>query len=284
MSTIQKILKRLYTPSHLTFEGINFHDVSRTNILKNIWHTGAAGFEPEVVHFLKTYPFDFKNFMDCGANIGVFSALVSKVYPDISVTAFEPFHNNISYLKTLRKNNSLRFKIEEAAISNISDNAKFYIPHGKGRSELSTSASLKKKIRETNVLVVDVKVEPFDKYLSALKANDFPLLIKMDIEDNELEALQSIEQHLKDQEIDLIVEIVIGSTKKKALFQLMRDCGYSAYLITNSGLIHENRPITLAAPEANIPIKRTVWKNHYFTKKSVEEIAEFSYKSYGYFI
>lgn len=280
---LSKLLKRFYTPTQLRFEGITFHDVKHSNLLKNIWRFGPQGYEPELVHFFKTYPFAFKTFMDCGANIGVFSSLISKNHTHATIMAFEPFAKNINYLKTLQRNNKIDFTLHEVGLFNVSKRLAFHIPNAPHSSNLASSASLNPNF-EKQTYTTEIQVEPFAKFLAPLTSDDYPLLIKMDIEDAELEALQSIETHLKGYDIDLVVEIVIESEKRFALYDFLKSCGYSSYLITNAGLVQENRPLTLPKPDAPIPIKRTAWKNHYFTKRSIKDVKRFSEEKFGHFI
>ena len=61
----------------------------------------------------------------------------------------------------------------------------------------------------------------------------------------------------------------------------MEENDYNGFLITNAGLVSESRPLTLPKPDRN---NRTLWRNHFFTKKSISEIKKFSIEHYGYWI
>ncbi|MBT5400011.1 hypothetical protein HOL24_05660 [bacterium] len=61
----------------------------------------------------------------------------------------------------------------------------------------------------------------------------------------------------------------------------MKSNGYTGYLITNAGLVKEDRPLTLPRPNRS---DRTLWRNHFFTKKPISEIEQFSIKNYGHWI
>ena len=52
-------------------------------------------------------------------------------------------------------------------------------------------------------------------------------------------------------------------------------------LFTNAGLVYEERPLTFPKPENK---NRTIWKNHFFTKKDITEIKEISEKYFGHWI
>lgn len=106
-------------------------------------------------------------------------------------------------------------------------------------------------------------------------------LVKLDIEGNEFRVMEHSLPLLQDKEIDYVLEMMINDQDKKELFDLMKSYGYNGYLITNAGLVAEDRALTLPYPYVK---NRTMWKNHYFTKKNIEDVKAFSLKNYGYFI
>ena len=81
------------------------------------------------------------------------------------------------------------------------------------------------------------------------------------------------------------VEAVEAAIKiQQEIFNLMIDCGYESYLLTNAGFVEEKRPLTLPKYDNFNRKLRTCWKNHFFTKKNKEEIKKRSLKHYNYFI
>ena len=85
--------------------------------------------------------------------------------------------------------------------------------------------------------------------------------------------------------LDLIIEIMINDANKQTVFALMREAGFDAYLMTNGGLVREDRPLTLPIQGA-IPkpgASRTGWRNHLFTKEPEDRVKGVSTALYGYF-
>lgn len=74
---------------------------------------------------------------------------------------------------------------------------------------------------------------------------------------------------------------MINDIDKREVFDLMNGHGYTGYLITNAGLIREDRPLTFPRPDRS---DRTLWRNHFFTKKPDSEIKKFSIENYGHWI
>ena len=112
-----------------------------------------------------------------------------------------------------------------------------------------------------------------------------PTLIKLDLEGYELPVLQSAAKTLTDRsDIDLIVEIMINDTDKDQIFSFLMGMGYNGYLITNAGLVREDRPLTLPYHSSRNKTQRTCWKNHFFSKRPPSDIEAFSHAAYGYYI
>ena len=112
-----------------------------------------------------------------------------------------------------------------------------------------------------------------------------PTLIKLDIEGYEEKSLRSIEKDLKSQnQIDLLVEKIINDQNKLSIFNFLKSLGYDAYLLTNAGLVYEDRPLTLPKPykDSSTGYLRTLWKDHFFTKKNKKEIIELNNKIFKY--
>ena len=110
-------------------------------------------------------------------------------------------------------------------------------------------------------------------------------LVKIDIEGYEEKALRSIQDYLKDTEqVDFLIEILINDKNKESLFNFLKSVGFNAYLLTNAGLIYEERPLTLPKPysDSSTGSLRTLWKGHFFKKKNRSEINQLSKKIYKY--
>jgi FkbM family methyltransferase len=267
-----------------------FPHASDSAITEALLVSGVNGYEPELVRLVLKYPFPMKTFLDVGANIGFYAALAETSFgPGVSVAAVEPFPNNIAYMEELKKQNSLSFTVYPFAIGEKSgETLPLYVPEDHRSSKFSTSASLRNRFTGSSAVYQGAYKTMEVKTISLgdlLEKQDGPFLIKLDIEGYELTALRSIESLLRAKDdMDFVIEIMINDEDKQDVFDFMSSCGFSGYLITNAGLVREDRPLTLPYYNQNAAQKRTCWKNHYFTKRQMSEIEQFSKSAYGYWV
>lgn len=287
--SVQKGFKKSHRTT-INNHPIKFHNIKSSHLLKLIASSGFDSYEPETLNLIKNYPFTISSFIDAGANIGFFSIAASLYLPPtVNVVAIEPFPQNVQYMRQLQDKNNLSFDILPFALtsSDTQQTAELYYPTAKSSSKLSSSATLINEFKGSNGTYnhldfrqITVDVTTLKKILSPDK---FPCLIKIDCEGAELEILRASQTVLERNDIDFIIEIRITDQDKHDIFSLMTSHGYSAYLITNAGLIREDRPLTL--PYYNKPTpNRSCWKNHFFTKKNVCDIKQLSKQIYGQWI
>ena len=262
-----------------------FHNLASNNLLSNIAINGYETHENEVVNLIKSYSWDFDEFYDIGSNFGYYAILVDAYLESISITAVEPFPLSYQYIEKLKKINSLSFAVINKAVDSVSEqDKKFYFPIANGSSKLPGSASLINSFKGSGGVFNDLPYETVSVKTVTLdeivKDTINGALIKIDIEGNEFSALKSSSIIGRDN-VDFIIEIMINDRDKNDIFSLMKTNGYNAFLITNAGLIHEDRPLTLPNPQR---IDRTLWRNHLFTKKSISQVREFSINNYGLWI
>ena len=262
-----------------------FHNLASNNLLSNIAINGYETHENEVVNLIKSYSWDFDEFYDIGSNFGYYAILVDAYLESISITAVEPFPLSYQYIEKLKKINSLSFAVINKAVDSVSEqDKKFYFPIANGSSKLPGSASLINSFKGSGGVFNDLPYETVSVKTVTLdeivKDTIKGALIKIDIEGNEFSALKSSSIIGRDN-VDFIIEIMINDRDKNDIFSLMKANGYNAFLITNAGLIHEDRPLTLPNPQR---IDRTLWRNHLFTKKSISQVREFSINNYGLWI
>ena len=277
----------LFNTANITINNkkISFHDIGNNSLLENIAINGYKNHEGEVVKLIKNYNWEMAKFYDIGANVGFYSVLVELYHKQSLVFAVEPFPLNIKYIEELIKVNNLKFSIVNKAIDkNDGENINFYFPTGKNSSKLTATGSLINSFNGSSGVFKDlpfktISVETMS--LDSLIPNDHECtLVKIDSEGNEFNIL-SHSSLLKSDCVDFIIEIMINDLDKHKVFNLMIENGYTGYLITNSGLIKEDRLLTLPRPDRN---DRTLWRNHFFTKKTSSQIEKFSINTYGYWI
>jgi FkbM family methyltransferase len=264
---------------------IIFHDIGSNGLLEGLAVNGFDSHENEVVRLIKNYSWGMTRFYDVGSNIGYYPIVVNSYHSNISVIAVEPFPLSAEYINTLKHNNKLSFEIIEKAIDITSGETKsFFFPVSKNSSKLPGSATLINSFKGSGGVFNEL---PFDTVNvetitldDLMKDNDDSALIKLDCEGNELNILK-FSSVLERENVDFIIEIMINDSDKNEVFDLMIEHGYNGYLITNAGLIKESRPLTLPRHDR---VDRTLWRNHFFTKKPISEIKNFSIKNYGHWI
>ena len=270
---------------------ITFREVHKSNILKQIALNGIYSYEPELNLFLRKYSFAIKTFIDAGANIGYYSIIANIIFESsVNVLAIEPFPDNVKYMERLKKENGLTFDILPHALSSESGNkVSLFFPVGETSSRLAASASLVNSFAGTggiyNHLDFSVVEVTTTTLRDVLAKSSPPYLVKLDCEGHELPILKTVKEDLQNRDdIDFVIEIMINDEDKQEVFELMIACGYEGYLVTNAGLVAEERPLTLPYYDSQRRPARTCWKNHYFTKRSKDKIKTMSKNVYGYFI
>lgn len=292
--------KGILKKSKLNIKGrlVTFNQIGKSRLLIDIF-TGKVDnflenldtFEPEVSSFLLGAKIPYDCIVDAGSNTGILSACAEIGYPKSNIIAIEPIARNYNYILDFKSINNFKFKVINCCLGEREEITKMYIPYGNNSSIISTSASLYNsfigskglysnlKYREEKVIMrkLDSILEENTDNISNENIN---YLIKVDCEGAELEILKSTKL-LESNRVDLIVEIMIGDNDKNDIFNLLIQKGFDAYLMTPASLIKEDRPLTL--PKNNIT-NRTMWRNHFFTKKSQEMMKKISIDTYGKWI
>ncbi len=156
-----------------------------TTMQKQISRDGLAAFEPGTQSTLLALvqlagrPVEF---FDVGAHIGMYSLLVSTIYPAdaVHVTAFEPTPSTAHIFRSLAAANQLPIRIERCAVAREDGTAELYI------SPWDTSNSLLAGFRPAQATVT-VPVVSLDSYCE--KRGIYPAVMKIDVETLESQVL-----------------------------------------------------------------------------------------------
>ncbi len=281
-SLLKRILfkLRIFPPS-LIFEGTKYTNIKDSNLLIEIFISNS--YEEEMLIFFDFFRYD--HFFDIGANIGLFSFYATKIkgWP---TTAYEAYPRNIEYIKKIMKLNNIFFEISETAISNKFGKSKFHVPIAKNSSKLASSSTLdieemKRIYEKIKYETIEVSTIPFSSVLKDINPKK-NYLIKIDVEGWEYKIISSTKILETLRNVDLIIEFNINNPFNNKLFNLLINFGYDSYLMTNKGLIREFKPLTI--PKPKIKSSRTIWRNHFFTKKPEHLINKINKEKIGYVI
>ncbi len=166
---------------------------------------------------LELVPFKPEKILDCGAHIGLFSLLAKNVYPEAEIIAFEPNPENIKSIKRQLQINTVGTKLSlvEAAVSQEEKVAWFQSSYSNGGSlQLEESKDLDS---------YQVKVIDLPHLLQ--KLNPKNLLLKMDIEGEELQLIPALMPYLP-QRCAIFFESHDGKDGWQQLEQCLSNAGF----------------------------------------------------------
>ncbi|MEZ4722849.1 MAG: FkbM family methyltransferase [Flavobacteriales bacterium] len=214
--------------SNLLFEELFYFD-PLTDIGDQLFFIGAfEKAEIEVCNQLISAPFVV---MDIGGNIGYHSVHFAKLAVNGNVIVFEPSADTRKILEQNVRPYS-NVKIESLALSSTEGEAIFNIASDNAYSGLKDT-KVKTIIRTEMVRTTTLDAYVLDNNLDKI---DF---IKIDVEGFEFFVLQGMEVTLKKLRPTLFLEISsnLNQSKESLLsFELLRNAGYRAHIISNGDL------------------------------------------------
>ena len=168
------------------------------------------------------------NSIDVGANLGLYSFLISKYTKQLH--AFEPNPYPLRYLKKLNKGNT---KIYPIAIGSVNDEVELFIPKNR-KGWTSNGASL----RQINIgRGVKLKV-PF-RTLDSFNFKDIEL-IKIDVEGCEQDVIDGAINTIKNWLPNIIIENeVLHTNDPVSILNSLLKLGYRAYYCKNEGELNQ---------------------------------------------
>jgi FkbM family methyltransferase len=193
------------------------------------------------------------NVFDVGANVGVWTVLMSKFNPSARIHSFEPNSATFNLLEVnVKENSCTNVRLINAAASDREGTSLFQVP---------PSASILGRILPTE--------QPIDDDGRFLNAKTSPVLclcladycrqagvseidfMKMDIEGHELAALRGLQPLLSEQRVrSLYIEAIEANHTRagssfSAFVRFVVDCGYEFWTINEHG--EPNSPVQLNA-------------------------------------
>lgn len=206
-----------------------------------IFWEGDKGYEyytsRTLVHFFR----EVDLFIDVGSNFGLYSVLAHKINPKIKSICFEPLPNmyqdNLNFHKVNGIENVTHFNL---ALSSREGTTTFYVPNVYNVDSEITSASIEPNFAYNKPFAskeITINTVMFDR-LYAEKSIEFEhkrIVVKVDVEGHEFEALQGAKQFIFDNQPILIVEIESNDKNKIKIWEYFNTSSYSVFVITSSG-------------------------------------------------
>ena len=153
----------------------------------------AFHYEPELHHLLARLTEEELIFIDCGANMGYWSThLASSIYGSRKTYSVEPLSSNFSLLQNHIEKNDLKATLYHNAISQrVGESVTLYKPGGHASVSLINSAESDDVPSET------VETITLDSLLGDLPEEPSNILLKLDVEGVEIQALKGGSELLK---------------------------------------------------------------------------------------
>jgi FkbM family methyltransferase len=187
-------------------------------------------------------------FVDVGANVGIFSALMADKFS--TIVMFEPSDESFHSIKIMANLNKgmAKFELHQIAVSDQLGHLYFLNEQAMSRTNRVVSDA---RANEENVTVV--QADTLDNVL----ADHFDrIVMKIDIEGSEEKAFSGAHHLLHGKKIKLVMFERLGRTNLEAIKSLLSTCNYRIFRVLDDGKIsssHEDISVPLinlfACPE-----------------------------------
>jgi FkbM family methyltransferase len=249
------VLQRRYLDVDLPAMGLKLRVNAADAMGRSLWKRGTH--EPELTHFVQHHAQvrPGRVFLDIGANLGWYSCLVSKRFPEARIHAYEPEpQNHDLLLENLRRNRCANVTPHQLAVSETSGEQQFY-PHADknlGRHSL---------LPINDLPPIAVRCVRLDEHLASLGvAPEDVDLVKIDIEGYELPALRGAPRLLAAR------PLILAEYAPKYMNQGGLDPADYLRLLTDAGFVpfaHDGealRPVDLDELRATTKRHDLVWR------------------------
>lgn len=179
---------------------------------------------------------------DIGANTGIYSILGSKELTDAAsnqIFCFEPYSPNLKRLKkNILLNKLQNVEIVDYALGNSTDILNFTVPNDDRISDVSSAdGKFSRSMYDNSIQWKEIKVKQttIDLFVEERRINSVDLM-KIDVENYEMQVFQGAINTLKKLKPVIICEIFLDAERKQFFDNLLADCGYYSYLFENNTL------------------------------------------------
>lgn len=213
-------------------------------------------YEPEVRSWLVKQSYDVV--IEIGANIGFYSVLLARTFPQARIYSFEPAQTAYRrLLENLALNNCKNVVPFGCAVAHVAGFLDFYEPEGH-----LTNGSLDRPFAEVFGSVTPTKVPSFSgKEVGGLVERGKKMLIKIDAEGLEPQILRSLEPLIISELPDMIIEVVRDVPQQLNQIEFLR--AYRLFQLLPEGTVEVERfELTTTRDYALIPRTKTSTVRH----------------------
>ncbi len=192
-----------------------------------VWTLYDGVHEWEELQFCFGYLRPGDHFVDVGANVGVFSALVGTRVPGVRITSIEPYPPIVADLRQNLALNGMDVTLLDCAVGAESGTATFEVLPRDVLNRMAPAGSA-----DTSAPTIAVPV----KTLDALVGGDSPALVKIDVEGFELNVLRGARQLLSGESSPVLLfehcghGAAFGITPRD-IRTFLAELGYRIYLL-----------------------------------------------------
>ena len=194
--------------------------------------TATREYEPQVAEVIRNVLRPGATFLDLGANVGYFTLFAAAlVGPQGRVIAFEPRADNVALITlSLRENEFSNVELHPLAVAESNQEFKVYPEADNSLSQVVESTRQMAPAQRFQV----VRAVQLDSFLDDLPRLD---VIKMDIDGNEVRALQGMRQLIRRHRPAIVFEFApealqqVGRIEPAALLEGIFELGYDIHLI-----------------------------------------------------
>ena len=242
---IIKRMKILPLKNKLVYEPFSKLSISHNNVInlapaKNSYiykyiNKNKGAYEPETMATIcALIEYNCDSFFDIGANIGLYSAIISTIFQDkVEIHAFEPAPDLNKIATEIAQLNSINYRCHDIALSDKKGTADFYLS-----PVTDTSHSLNPDFRKSKNKI-SVELNTLNEFCK--EKGCWPDLLKIDTETTEFSVLSGGDKLIEGKRPWIVCEVLDGGGKE--IEDLLNKYDYHFYHIKESGLQKEAKII-----------------------------------------
>lgn len=210
-------------------------------VLSKLYWAEEHIFEKDTANLFYVLAKKAKTILDIGANFGYYTYLAAAANKNAKIMAFEPIASFAETIKNnARTNGFAKVQVFNLAISNKNSEVTFYINVKSPTMSTLNPENEQEPGKYSQVKVNSIRLDDLVKKENTGKID----LMKIDVEDHEMEAIEGMTAILNRDKPDVICEILPVDDLEKAakrdkLQSIFQQHGYRWYWISPNGLTEE---------------------------------------------